>query len=55
MKENCKCPFCETELKSSCLEPVFCKPCSIKLVKCKKCGKLISDNLKKCPHCSEAM
>ncbi len=53
MKEECKCPFCETELKSRYLELVFCKPCNIKFVKCKKCGQMFNKELKKCPACGE--
>ncbi|MDO8735109.1 MAG: hypothetical protein Q7K21_08140 [Elusimicrobiota bacterium] len=53
MKEECKCPFCETELKSGCFEPVFCKPCNIKLIKCKKCVQVFNSDLKKCPKCGE--
>jgi len=53
IKKECKCPFCETELNSGCLEPVFCKPCNIKLVRCEKCGQLFKAELTKCPNCGE--
>jgi RNA polymerase subunit RPABC4/transcription elongation factor Spt4 len=49
--EKCHCPYCEKELKMSCFEPVFCNPCNIKLIKCKKCSELFNDRLKKCPKC----
>ena len=53
-KENpakCKCPFCEKELILKCFEPIFCKPCKIKFVVCKKCGQLFNEKLKECPKC----
>jgi len=48
---KCKCPFCESELEFSCLEPPFCKPCRIKFTFCKKCGEMFNEKLKKCPKC----
>jgi len=52
-KGKCVCPFCETELQSNCLEPVFCQPCDIKFVKCKSCQTLFNSKMKKCPSCGE--
>ena len=51
--EKCKCPFCDNELKLNCFEPIFCEPCNIEFVICKKCGKLYNKKLKKCPECKE--
>jgi hypothetical protein len=50
-KPKCKCPYCENELEMGCLEPPFCKPCDVKLVKCKKCGKMFNAKEPKCPVC----
>ena len=50
---GCKCPFCESELTMSCVEPDFCKPCEVKFVACKKCGSKLSSNCKTCANCGE--
>ena len=49
--KKCICPYCENELKLECLEPIFCKPCNIKLIICPNCGGLASETSDKCPHC----
>ncbi len=56
IKENpikCKCPFCEKELTLRCFEPIFCQPCQIEFVACKKCGHLFNEKLKECPKCGD--
>ncbi|MBI5417653.1 hypothetical protein HZA55_06860 [Candidatus Poribacteria bacterium] len=53
MKKACSCPYCEEELILSCMEPVFCKHCKVKLIKCENCQKLYNGNLKNCPECGK--
>lgn len=50
-KEECKCPFCEPELKTGCFEPAFCSPCDVKFVECKNCGKSFDSKMGRCPVC----
>ncbi len=50
---ECKCPFCERELIGGCFEPLFCQPCQVKFVVCKKCGKMYNEKLEGCPECRE--
>lgn len=51
MSEKCKCPFCDSELRMKCFEPVFCTTCNIELINCHSCGELFKIEFKKCPHC----
>jgi len=53
MKKKCSCGFCESELKQDCMEPSFCQPCDIVLIKCDKCGVSYSNKLSKCPECEK--
>ncbi|MDP2767924.1 MAG: GAF domain-containing protein [Candidatus Methanoperedens sp.] len=47
-KNRCHCPFC-----NSLMENDFCRLCQKKLVQCYKCGKLITEEMMKCPECGE--
>ncbi|MDR2771854.1 MAG: hypothetical protein LBB93_00060 [Elusimicrobiota bacterium] len=57
MKNKCSCPYCENELKHSCLSPSFCSPChsqrnadkNIKV--CPDCGAEYAAEYKQCPAC----
>ncbi|MDR2860328.1 MAG: hypothetical protein LBV66_00655 [Elusimicrobiota bacterium] len=55
MEKKCECPYCETELKNGCLNPKFCKPCSIHVDKnikvCAECGSQYSAEYDTCPSC----
>ncbi|MDD5774001.1 MAG: hypothetical protein PHX78_11100 [bacterium] len=50
-KKACTCPYCGGSI--ICKETAFCEPCGKKFVNCKKCGKMIPDNLTICPSCKE--
>lgn len=48
---KCKCPLCENELTHSCLEPIFCQKCKVKLTACEKCGEIFNEKIGHCPKC----
>lgn len=48
---KCRCPLCENELTHSCLEPIFCQKCKVKLTACEKCGKIFNEKIGLCPQC----
>ncbi len=50
--KKCKCGFCQDELKNSCFEPEFCKPCSVEFVKCPDCLIMYEKHIQKCPQCA---
>jgi hypothetical protein len=54
-KDNCSCPFCQTELKNGCLSPEFCKPCCVtknsSIEVCDVCESEYSNEYKQCPIC----
>jgi hypothetical protein len=54
-KDNCLCPYCQTELKKGCLSPKFCKPCSTKKSEnikiCDVCKSEYSNEYEDCPMC----
>jgi hypothetical protein len=58
MPENhdCSCPHCETELKSGCMSPKFCKPCCVKEKSkakvCPVCKAEYASEYDGCPSCS---
>lgn len=52
LEEICACPFCKTKLEK---HSPFCKPCQKEFIKCSKCGKLVADDITKCPHCGSGL
>lgn len=52
-KSGCVCPYCEKELQQCCFEPVFCQPCGVKLVTCRKCRATYDQKLDRCPTCGD--
>lgn len=49
--KKCKCPYCDSELRIGCFEPMFCKPCNIEFTVCKSCGGLYNKESVSCPKC----
>ena len=46
----CRCPFCDEPLAD---ESRICRPCSVKFVACKQCGKQFAETAERCPECGE--
>jgi len=53
-KGQCSCLYCEEEIILS--QQPFCKPCSVVITRCLKCGMVISDKkAAKCSGCGEPL
>jgi predicted amidophosphoribosyltransferase len=49
IKEHLYCPYCDAEIVEATL--LYCKACKVAIFHCPKCGRPVSRDKKKCPHC----
>jgi len=49
LSEPRACPFCDAEIAEAAFP--YCEACSVKVLRCPKCGLTLPRGKEKCPHC----